>query len=464
MEGASTLPRERRTLTKDTVKSIPPSAPGRKDFVWDDRLFGFGAYRRHDGIVVFVYQYRLPMRSARRITIGRLGDVTPAQAREIAQEHAFQKSRGVDPVDKRRAEAKEADASRSLVMKTYVADYIERRRIEQRPLTLQHERILSRDVAGLMPDVRVDRITTSDIDAFLAELAKRSISARTWGLIYLKVILNDAKRRGTIVRSAADAYKVPDRVERERVLKLFELQRILEACSDMRDTHGLVYECILRTMRRKEEIAAMVWEEIDQATWEWIVPAERTKQSEPVVMTLPPQVVAIIEALHPDKRRRKGFVFSYDGRKSIRVGADQDRKRIDAYIQRRLDLAEEQSGSSFTFEHWVPHDSRTTGATILADDPFDVPTDDIELALGHKVPKSKYNRAQRKAAVNRAIATWNSYLDGIMERPDAWPGGRDLPELGRFETKPLWTRIRATWPQRKADDARVKKARKGKAK
>ncbi|PTT42778.1 hypothetical protein DBR33_11115, partial [Stenotrophomonas sp. HMWF022] len=241
------MPRERRTLTKETIKSIPPSAPGRKEFVWDDRLLGFGAYRQQNGILVFVYQYRLPMRPARRITIGRLGDVTPAQAREIAQEHAFQKSRGVDPVDKRRAEAKEADASKSLVIKTYVADYIERRRIERKPLTLQHERILTRDVAGLMPDKRIDRLTSADIDAFLKELALRSISARTWGLIYLKVILNDARKRGTIAKSPADAFDVPAQVVRERVLRQAEIQRLLEAFRDNGSTHGLVYECIMRT-------------------------------------------------------------------------------------------------------------------------------------------------------------------------------------------------------------------------
>lgn len=458
------MPHRRRTITKDTIKSIPSSEPGRKTLVWDDRLLGFGAYRRSDGMVVFVYQYRVPMRPARRITLGRLGELTPAQARAIAEEHAFHKARGIDPMEKRRNDAKEADAAQALRISVYVDDYVRRRKVEKRPLTPQHERILVRDVAGLMPDVRVDRITTREIDAFLEELAKRSISARTWGLIYLKVILNDAKRRGTIVKSAADAYKVPARVERERVLKRIELQRILEAAKDMRDTHGLVYECILRTARRKEEVAALTWEEIDQATWEWTLPAARTKQADLFVMTLPPQVVGIIESLHPDKRKRKGFVFSFDGSKSIRVGADQDKSRIDAHIQRRMDLAEAEGGAGFIFDHWVPHDFRTTATTILADDPFNVPTDDLELMLGHAVPKSKYNRAQRKSAVNRAIVTWNGYLDHVIAAPDAWPGGRELPVLGRFETKPLWLRLRETWPKRKYDDARVKKAKAGKAK
>lgn len=457
------MPRERRTLTKDTVKSIQPSSPGFKSFVWDDRLLGFGAYRRADGVVVFVYQYRVPMRPARRITIGRLGDVTPAQARDIAQEHAYQKSRGVDPMEKRRAEAKEADASRSLVMSTYVADYIQRRRVERKPLILQHERILTRDVAGLMPNVRVDRITTRDIDRFLEELALRSISARTWGLIYLKVILNDARRRGTIVASPADAYAVPEKVVRERVLRTAEIQRILEACRDIGSTHGIVYECVMRTMKRKEEVAGMVWEEIDQATWLWTIPAERMKTKESHAMDLPSQVVSMLKTLHPDPKKRRGFVFTFDGTRSLAMGT-QDKASMDAHVQRRIERAEAEGLPLAAFDHWVPHDFRTTAGTILAEDPFNIRTDDIELCIAHRVSKSKYNRAERRAAVRAAIQTWNDHLDDLMKRADAWPGGKNLPPLGKFEIKPMWQKLRASWPARKYDDARVKKAKVGKVK
>lgn len=130
------MPHRRRTITKDTIKTIPVSEPGRKTLVWDDRLLGFGAYRRSDGMVVFVYQYRVPMRPARRITLGRLGELTPAQARGIAEEHAFYKARGIDPMEKRRNDAKEADAAQALRMSVYVDDYVRRRKIEKRPLTL----------------------------------------------------------------------------------------------------------------------------------------------------------------------------------------------------------------------------------------------------------------------------------------------------------------------------------------
>ena len=314
-----------------------------------------------------------------------------------------------------------------------------------------------------MPDVRVDRITTRDIDQFLEDLAKRSISARTYGLIYLKVILNDAKKRGTIVASVADAYTVPTPTERERVLRPSEIQRILEACHDNGSMHGLVYECILRTMKRKQEVAGMLWEEIDQANWLWTIPAERIKTRETHIMDLPAQVVSILERLHPDPKNRRGFVFSYVGTRSIVMNA-QDKDNIDAHIQRRVDLAEAEGSPPAAFDHWVPHDFRTTAATILADEPFHLRTDDLELCLAHNVAKSKYNRAERRSSVRAAIKTWNDHLDQLMERSDAWPGGKDLPALGRSEFKPLREKLRATWPERKYDDARVKKAKQGKGK
>jgi integrase len=449
-------------LTKESISRIAPSSPNEKMFTWDSRLLGFGAYRRSDGVIMFVYQYRRALCKARRITIGRLGDVTPAQARSIAEEYAYQKTRGIDPIDSRREAAREDDAARSLVMSVYVADYIQRRKIERKEMIAQHARILLRDVAGLMPDVRIDRITTRDIDAFLEELSKRSISARTWGLIYLKVILNDAKRRGTIAASPADAYKVPDPVVRVRVLRPTEIQRILEACRDNGTTHGLVYECIMRTMKRKEEVAAMRWEEIDQSTWLWTIPGERMKTKELHVMDLPSQVVDIIKKLHPDPKKRRGFVFSHDGRLSIKVST-QDKANIDGHIQRRIDLAEEGGAPIASFEHWVIHDFRTTATTILADEAFNIRNDDLELSLAHRVPKSKYNRAERRAAVKTAITVWNGYLDDLMERADAWPGGKDLDPIDKFKIKAMWQKLRASWPARKYDDARVKKAKTGKA-
>lgn len=262
-------------ITVNTVRALPTSPPNKKLFDWDDEVRGFGCYRTSGGDVVFVYQYRLPHQPARRATIGEFGDLTPTQARDIARGWAVERRNGKDPMEERRLKAEERRAARDLRFATYVDAYIRRREIEGWPLNRQHARILVNDVAGLMPDVRIDRLTTPEIDRWQEDLQKRSKSARIYGLVYLKVVLNDAKSRGLIANSPADSYKVPPRIERERVLSIDELIRLLEALHDMADMHADMLECLLRTMRRKEEVAAMSWKEIDQRTWTWTIPAER---------------------------------------------------------------------------------------------------------------------------------------------------------------------------------------------
>lgn len=437
-------------ITVNTVRALPTSPPNKKLFDWDDEVRGFGCYRTSGGDVVFVYQYRLPHQPSRRATIGEFGDLTPTQARDIARGWAVERRNGKDPMEERRLKAEERRAARDLRFATYVDAYIRRREIEGWPLNRQHARILVNDVAGLMPDVRIDRLTTPEIDRWQEDLQKRSKSARIYGLVYLKVVLNDAKSRGLIANSPADSYKVPARIERERVLSIDELIRLLEALHDMADMHADMLECLLRTMRRKEEVAAMSWKEIDQRTWTWTIPAERTKTKTRYVMELPPQVVAIVARQQPDVMKRTGWVFTHSGEVSI-CTSTQAKDSLDAYIHRRIELATAAGQPPLHMEQWNFHDFRTTAGTHCGDDPLDIREDIIELCLAHAAPKakrSKYQRSSKKLAVRKAFMAWNDFLDGLLEGPEAWPGGRDLPRLGRFEMKPHRLALRKDWTRK----------------
>lgn len=78
-------------ITVNSVRALRPSPPNKKLFDWDDEIRGFGAYRTSGGAVVFVYQYRMPHQPARRAKIGEFGDLTPAQARDIARTWAVER-------------------------------------------------------------------------------------------------------------------------------------------------------------------------------------------------------------------------------------------------------------------------------------------------------------------------------------------------------------------------------------
>lgn len=428
-------------ITVNTVRALPPSLPNKKVFDWDDEVRGFGCYRTSGGVVVFVYQYRLPHQPARRAKIGEYGDLTPNQARDIARGMAVERRRGVDPVERRREDARERAAARDLRFATYVDAYLQRRIVEGRPVNQQHSRILVNDVAGLMPNIRIDRLTVSDIDRWQEELQRRSKSARIYGLVYLKVVLNDAKSRGLISSSPADAYKVPPQVERERFLSREELTRMLEALHDMRDMHADVLECLLRTLRRKEEIAALPWKEIDQRTWTWTLPAKRSKTGTTYVMDLPPQVVAILERQQPDPAKRTGWVFTFNGTRSIVTGS-QAKDTFDANIQRRIELATANGQPQLEMEQWNFHDFRTTGGTHMGDDPLNLRDDIIELCLAHKAPRekrSKYQRAEKRRAVSAAFVAWNDFLDDAYETSLREAAMIAVPHVARAFTFINWS-------------------------
>lgn len=192
----------------------------------------------------------------------------------------------------------------------------------------------------------------------------------------------------------------------------------------------------------------MPWKEIDQNTWTWTIPAERTKTKTRYVMQLPPQVVAILELQQPDPAKRTGWVFSHTGEHSIRT-AGQAKDSYDAHIQRRIELATAEGQAPLSFEHWNFHDFRTTAATHMGDDVLNVREEIIELCLAHAPPKakrSKYQRSSKRAAIFSAFCSWNDYLDEILKQSDSWPGGRSLPPIGRFEFKDLRLKLRKGWP------------------
>jgi AcrR family transcriptional regulator len=84
-------------LTKHLADAFQPEA--RVAFVWDNLISGFGLKVTPKGRKIFVLQYRLGGRNAatQRYTIGRYGDITVAQARQLARELRFDLARKLDP-------------------------------------------------------------------------------------------------------------------------------------------------------------------------------------------------------------------------------------------------------------------------------------------------------------------------------------------------------------------------------
>lgn len=440
------------TITKTSINSLPISpASGSKTFVWESGLPGFGAYRSGTKRVSFIYQYKNEFGMTRSKLIGYLGELTIEQARSIASDYAHQRRRGIDPLAEMQRLADEEKRKTELLLSVYAEGYIERRIASRKPLNEAQTRIVRNDVVRLLGDVRIDRMTVEDVEGFAATLAERGPSARRMGLTYLKAILNEAVARDKIGKSPAIAVETNKSGERSRRLREDELQRLLEAAHDLGGPRGDVVEVLVRLAKRKEEVSKMVWEDIDIAERIWLLPDVRSKNGDPYRIELPAQVMEIILGQQLDGRLRKGPVFTLDGGRTSPEMGSQVKDLLDALLHRRLELANERDGTALSVQHYTIHDLRTSVASRLEEEPFQIPASTIDAILLHK-KAGKVTRTYQRASLNteagKAIQRWNDHVDQLLKASSAWPGGSDLPPMDGAERRRRLKVLRERWPLR----------------
>src|SRR5262245_3619183 len=91
-------------ISKRIVDAAKPAA--KRLFVWDDTLPGFALLVLPSGARSYVFNYRNSGGRSRRATIGKVGALTPDQARKLADGMSQTVKGGGDPLeDKRKARA-----------------------------------------------------------------------------------------------------------------------------------------------------------------------------------------------------------------------------------------------------------------------------------------------------------------------------------------------------------------------
>ena len=91
-------------LTKRVVDALRPDPAGAAEvYAWDSELKGFGVRVLPSGASTFVLKYRNAEGRQRKLALGRVGTLTPEQARAIARERLVEVAKGADPSAERHA-------------------------------------------------------------------------------------------------------------------------------------------------------------------------------------------------------------------------------------------------------------------------------------------------------------------------------------------------------------------------
>ncbi|TPG41381.1 site-specific integrase [Sphingomonas koreensis] len=360
-------------ITKSMMDAEPLPRKGARTMLWDGELKGFGVRIIASGTRTYILRYRMGGRGTpiREITIGQHGSPwTVDQARRRAAEILMQVRLGHDPVAERAAEAQrsEADAgAREERMFSVKADEWFRKHVEREGLRSHKDirGVLDRDLKPAFAGKSIDEITKKDVTDALDVIGNRSGSAANKSHKWVRQIFNWLKdERGEIKQSPVDGVTRPyPEPSRTRVLSLPELVVLWVALEGLADPFRSFYRLLILLGQRLREAANAPWSEFDIEAGDWFLPRARTKADRDHLVPMSEQAIELLEDMQPDPSKRRGHVFTTNGKVGI-SGFSKLKEQIGDQIDRLLRenaLARELAPNGIA--DWVIHDLRRSLAT-----------------------------------------------------------------------------------------------------
>jgi integrase len=420
-----------RRITKRLVDNLKSTAEDR--FVWDNTLIGFGVRVQPTGAKSYVVKYRAGSgRGAptRRVTLGRVGTLTPDEGRALARKTLAAVAHGSDPAAVKAAERR-ASTLRELA-EIFLADHVEAKR---KPSTAAHYRSLLEKV--VLPELgsrKAEQVTTSDLAKLHAKMRDRPYQANRM-LEVVGSLYSFANKRKILALASNPARAIEQYPEkgRERYLTADELSRLGDTVREA-ETAGLPYEIdeakptakhapkearrrtkigphaaaavrlLIFTGARLREILRLKWEHVDLERGLLFLPDSKTGKKA-IVLNAP--ALDILANLP----RVGAYVIAGQA-----AGTDHDKPRADLNrpwraIVKRADL----NGLRI-------HDLRHTHASVGAGLGLGLPI--IGKLLGHTQPSTTARYAHLDAdPLRRASEHIGSHLAAAMGELKPRPGG-----------------------------------------
>jgi integrase len=280
-----------RKLTKRVIDALPADPPGgRECFVWDGgdgALKGFGVRIAPGGTKSYIVYYRTKEGRSRRLVIGRVGVLTPDEARMLAGEKLKEVAKGGDPSAERHR-VREAMTIAELG-DLYLAEGPAAKPNKKASSWATDRSNIERHVKPLLGRKLAALLTHDDVVRFQRDVAagksKADIKTKKRGraivdggpgtaarsLAVLGAMLEWAAHpdRRLIAANPAKGVKLLKGGKRERFLSEAELARLADALAAMEAERRLsptataAIRLLLLSGCRKSEILSLRWEWVD---------------------------------------------------------------------------------------------------------------------------------------------------------------------------------------------------------
>lgn len=361
-------------VTADAVKAL--QAGPRDEFLWDDKLAGFGVKVTPTGGRVYLLQYRVGGRGhkTKRYTIGRDGVWKAGQARLEAERLLGLVDRGTDIGAKAKERARVAV---DLAFSPYARTFADTALKTHWPKSWQMaKQCLEIHACKHLGDKPLPAITSADVRGLLKRLDAKPATKRN---LYstLNYLFNRSVKDEVIAASPMAKVEAPPTVEeRTRTLSDEELRWLWLAADEEAPAYRGIVRLLMLLGQRRSEVGGLPWAELSRERAEWHLPKARAKNNCETFIPLTASMIATFDAVAGGtKWPRKGLVFP-SGAGTAVSGFSKVKRRIDA----RMTKFATEAGA--TLGPWVFHDLRRTLATNMQR--LRVSYETIEHLLNHK--------------------------------------------------------------------------------
>jgi integrase len=401
----------RGKISKRTVDALKPGEIIAD--TGDGSIKGFTARCLPSGNVAYGFRFRDPAtRKEHWIALGRHGNITPDEARDLAKQQAGKLAFGNDLVGER--EAVKVKASGADTVNFVLDAFVERHVRRNLRAAAEVERVFTKNVRPAIGEKPIRELRRRDVVELLDAIEDRGspvMADRT--LAHLRKALRWwATRDDTFVPPIVPgmARTKPAERSRKRVLDDVELRDVWQSLNlaDAPACYPAYVRALLLTAQRRTEVAKMRWEEIDGSVW--TIPGAGHKTGKVEGEKVVPLTDTVAQLL--GKSRKAGFVFSSTDGELPFSGFSKAKRALDKAVTelRKRDKRK-------PMPHWTLHDLRRTARSLMSR--AGVAADIAERVLGHKIAgvRGVYDRheyvAEKRDALGRLAALISRIVDPI---------------------------------------------------
>jgi integrase len=387
-----------KTLNVRTVESAKPAAERRE--IPDGLLPGLYLIVQPSGAKSWAVRYRHHGRPCKH-TLGRYPAIDLAGARKVAGAALRVVAEGRDPAQ----EKKQARPTKVDDIEIVAEQFIERHcNRSNRPRTAaETARLLEQHVLPRLRGRSAQEITRRDILGLLDRVVDGGAPiAANRTLAAVRKLFNWCISRDIVTVSPCTGVKppTPER-SRDRVLSDNELVRVWRASQKIGGAFGALVQLLALTGQRRDEVAAMRWDELDLEGRSWTLPRGRVKNDQGHEVPLSAAAVAILESL--PRIAESPFVLTTNGT-APSSGYSKGKRRLDELLPQEM-------------PPWRLHDLRRTVASGMARLGINLPV--IEKVLNHSSGSfagivSVYQKHSFADEKRDALDIWGRHVETLV--------------------------------------------------